>query len=125
MTETVLALINSPAFVAVLVAILLIILDKVFDKRPTWKVRWAQFSPVFISAVKLAEKQIPDDTPNKGLARLDYALKYTLKVIEGFGIPTPDKKGMDEIRLNIEEAHALLESQYVLAQHEAKNKQDQ
>ena len=46
--------------------------------RPAWK----DYEGTIVSAIRLAEKQIPDGTENKGLAKLDTALEYVLKVYE-------------------------------------------
>ena len=41
--------------------------------------KWKQYEGSIITAIRLAEQQIPDDTPNKGLAKLDAALKFVLQ----------------------------------------------
>ena len=41
--------------------------------------KWKQYEGSIITAIRLAEREIPDDTPHKGLARLDAALKFVLK----------------------------------------------
>lgn len=69
---------QTPVGVSVVVFALSYILGKVFTAKPTWEVYVNKYRPLIISAVKKAEKEIPDDTPNKGLARLDLALKYIL-----------------------------------------------
>ena len=40
--------------------------------------KWKQYEGSIITGIKLAEKQIPDDTPNAGLAKLDAALRFVL-----------------------------------------------
>ena len=72
------SLVNSPAGITVLAAIALWLLNRVYSRRPAW----LQYEGTIISAVKLAEQQVPDGTPNKGLARLDAALQFVLKVYE-------------------------------------------
>jgi len=39
---------------------------------------WEKYEGSIITGIKLAEKAIPDGTPNTGLARLDEALKFVL-----------------------------------------------
>ena len=41
--------------------------------------KWKKYEGSIITGIKLAEKQIPDDTPNAGLAKLDAALKFVLE----------------------------------------------
>ncbi len=41
--------------------------------------KWRQWEGSIITGIKLAEKQIPDDTPDAGLAKLNTALLYVLK----------------------------------------------
>ena len=74
------AFVNSPLGLTAVAGAVLFILSKVFLSKPQWKVLVEQYGPSFLAAVKYAEKQIPDDTPNKGLARLDEACKYLIKL---------------------------------------------
>jgi len=67
---------NSPAGITALAGLLLWALNRLFANRPAWQ----QYEGAIISAVKFAEKQIPDGSPNTGLARLDAALQLVLKV---------------------------------------------
>ena len=70
--------VNSPAGIAALAGLILWALNRLYAAKPLWQ----QYEGVIISAVKLAEKEIPDETPNKGLARLDAALKVVLAAYE-------------------------------------------
>jgi hypothetical protein len=70
--------VNSPFGYMTAAAVLLWLLNRLYAAKPGW----AAYEGTIISAVKFAEKEIPDDVPNKGLARLDSALKYVLKVYE-------------------------------------------
>lgn len=78
--ETILAFLNSSVGITAIGGIIVWILGKIFTAKPEWKVYYDKYQPLLISAVKQAEKAIPDDTPNKGLARLDFALKYVLTI---------------------------------------------
>jgi len=106
-------IINSPAFLTVLLAVLSYMLSRIFDKRPAWKRHWAQWNPVFIQAVRYAEKIIPDNHPNKAVARADEALKYTIRVLEGHGIAVTDTD-KPELELNLIETHHQLDSGGIL-----------
>lgn len=80
--ETILGFLNSSVGVTAIGGIIVWILGKVFTAKPEWKVYYDRYQPLLISAVKQAEKAIPDDTDNKALKRMDFALKYVL-TIEG------------------------------------------
>jgi len=41
--------------------------------------KWKQYEGSIITAIRLAEREIPDNMPNKGLARLDAALRFVLQ----------------------------------------------
>jgi len=69
-------LLNTPAGIALIAGGVLYGLNKLYASKPAW----AKFEGAIITAIKLAEKQVPDDTESKGLAKLDHALKYVLKV---------------------------------------------
>jgi len=71
---------NSSLGVSVVAFILTFILGKIFTAKPKWKQIVLQYGPMLMRAVKTAEKQIPDDTSNAGLSRLDAALKYLLEM---------------------------------------------
>ena len=61
------SILNSPAGITALAALLLWGLNKLYASKPAWKA----YEGSIISAVKWAEKEIPDDTPNKALNRLN------------------------------------------------------
>ena len=60
---------NSPAGITAMAGVFLWLLNRLYAKKPLWK----RFEGSIISAVRFAEKEIPDDTPGKSLARLDAA----------------------------------------------------
>ena len=71
-------LLNSHAGIAALAGVILWVLNKLYAAKPTW----AKYEGAIISAVRFAEKEIPDDTASTGMARLDRALKYVLATFE-------------------------------------------
>ena len=101
---------NSPAVIALLAGGLLWLLNRVYAARPAWQA----FEGTIIAAVKLAEKEIPSDTPNKALSRLDAALNYVLKVYEEARGRPADAKTKAELREGIQIVHAELEASGVL-----------
>jgi hypothetical protein len=67
-----------------------------------------------IAGVKFAEKQIPDDSPNKGLARLDAALKYVLTVYESAQGRKATPAEVADLTNGIQITHAQLEAREAL-----------
>ncbi len=112
-------IINSPAVVSLLITLALIVINRLFDHRPGWKRKWEKYSPVFIQAVRYAEKAIPDDNPNKALRRADEALKYAIRLLDEHGrrITSADTS---DLRLAISATHAELDAAGILADHKAK-----
>jgi len=96
------ATMQTPVGVTVVAFLLSYALGKVFTAKPTWKVYAEKYRPVIVEAIKKVEKEIPDDTPNKNLARLDAALKYILLV--------EPKLKIEDTKKAITAVHAEIES---------------
>lgn len=99
-------LMNEPLSIALIGAIIAWALGRLYLKRPLWR----QFEGTIITAVKAAEKQIPNDTPNAGLARLDAALDYVISVFQEVEKRSPDDKERAELKDAIQVTHADLET---------------
>ena len=97
---------NSPAVIALLAGGLLWLLNRLYAAKPAWQA----FEGTIIAAVKWAEKEIPDDTPNKAMSRLDAALNYVLKVYEEARGKPADAQTKQELREGIQIVHAELEA---------------
>ena len=104
--EIVWKVLNSPAVIALLAGGLLWLLNKLYAAKPAWQA----FEGTIIAAVKWAEKEIPDDTPNKALNRLNAALNYVVKVYEEARGKPADAKVQAELREGIQIVHAELEA---------------
>ncbi len=63
--------VNSPIGYVAAAAILVYLLNRLYASKPAWEA----YEGTIISAVKFAEKEIPDGTENSGLAKLDAALE--------------------------------------------------
>lgn len=75
-----------------------------------WREKWKAWEGSIITGIKLAEKQIPDDTPNKGLAKLDAALRFVLKAYaEANNGKHPPDKLVEEIKQGIQIKHEDLD----------------
>ncbi|QDU33051.1 hypothetical protein KS4_10920 [Poriferisphaera corsica] len=72
--------------------------------------KWKQWEGTIITAIKMAEKEIPDNTPNRGLAKLDTALRYVLKTYSDInrGKP-PSAKTTQQIKEGIQIKHSELQ----------------
>jgi len=103
--ETIWSVVNSPAIIALLAGGLLWLLNKLYAAKPAWQ----PMEGTIIAAVKWAEKEIPDDTPNKALVRLNAALGYVVKVYEQARGPATEQVKA-ELREGIQIVHAELEA---------------
>lgn len=71
---------------------------------------WKKYEGSIITGIKLAEKQIADDTPNAGLAKLDAALKFVLNAYaEANNGKQPSAKLVEEIKQGIQIKHSDLD----------------
>ena len=98
--------VNSPAVIALMAGGLLWLLNRLYAAKPAWQA----FEGTIIAAVKWAEKEIPDDTPNKAFNRLNAALNYVLKVYQEARGKPADAKTQAELREGIQIVHAELEA---------------
>lgn len=97
--------VNSPVGLMIVGTILAGILGAVFKAQPAWQVVFDKHKGLFFDAVRAAEKAIPDDTPNPGAAKADFALKLILKL-------EPSLTGAKEVDLQkaITAAHDALKA---------------
>ena len=71
---------------------------------------WKKYEGSIITGIKLAEKEIADDTPNSGLAKLDDALRFVLKAYtEANKGKQPSAKLVEEIKQGIQIKHSDLD----------------
>ena len=101
---------NTPAGITAIAGGLLWVLNHVYAAKPAW----VKFEGTIISAIRLAEKQIPDDTGNKGLAKLDLALEFVIKVYEAEQGKKPTQKVADSLREGVQILHNKLDAAGVL-----------
>jgi len=72
--------------------------------------KWKAWEGSIITGIKLAEKEIDDDTPNAGLAKLDAALRFVLKAYaEAHNGKQPPTKLIEEIKQGIQVKHSDLD----------------
>ncbi len=100
------AVVNSPAAITLLATALLWLLGRLYAAKPLWQ----QYEGEIISAVKWAEKEIPDETPHAGLARLDAALKMVVAVYEQARGRVATSAEVADLKNGIQVTHADLEA---------------
>ena len=72
--------------------------------------KWKQWESSIITGIKLAEKEIPDNSPNSGLAKLDKALRFVLKAYgDANGGKQPNAKAIQQIKEGIQIKHNELD----------------
>jgi tetrahydromethanopterin S-methyltransferase subunit D len=95
MLETVWTILNSPAGITAMVTLVIFIINKIYAAKPIWR----QYEGLFTQAVKMAEKAIPDDSPNKSVRRLDEALKYINRVLAAYNIKATGAEVLNGIEI--------------------------
>ncbi len=89
----------------------------------TYIVRWLaskdgekfkQYEGYAITAIKAAEKAIPDGVENKGLSRADFALKTFLLAYQKATGVLPNDKDIAKIESWISEIHSVVETSGIL-----------
>lgn len=104
-------IVNSVPAIMAMAVLLGWVLTKLYAIRPAWEA----YEGTIISAIKHAEKAVPDDSPNKAVVRLDEALRYVLKVYAetNRGEQPPDAV-LSELREGIQITHDRLEARGTL-----------
>jgi len=102
---------NSPMSITAVAGIVLYLLNRLYAAKPAW----AQYEGAIISAVRFAEKEIPDDVSNKGMARLDQALKYVLSTFEQVNGRRATQKETAALKDGIQIVHNELDAEGVLS----------
>ncbi len=97
---------NSPLGIGSVAALVIWLLNYLYGKKPNWR----QYEGTIISAIKFAEKEIPDDVTNKSLSRLDAALRYVLQIYTEVANKRPTQDVIDDIKEGIQIKHAELET---------------
>ena len=93
--EILLSVLNSESVKYAIVLGIIWALKKLFAKEPKVKLFYDDYKGAMIKAIKFAEAEIPDDTENKHLRRLDLALKYTVELIN-----TAEERKLSKTKIN-------------------------
>ena len=108
--ETILNALNSPLGITAVAAVFVIALNYLYSKKPLW----AKYEGSIISAIKMAEKVIPDDVDNKSVKKLDQAMRYVINVHRKARGQMPTPKEIAELKEGISIVHSKLESDGVI-----------
>jgi hypothetical protein len=101
---------NSGLGLSLIASAVLYWLNRLYAAKPLWK----KYEGAVISAVRQAEKVIPDGSPSAGLARLDLALKLVLATFEAVNKRRATDVETAALKDGISVAHSTLEAQGAL-----------
>lgn len=104
--ETLKMLLNNDAVVTAIIGIFGMLVAKIFAAKPAW----AKYEGLMITAVKAAEKLIPDTTPNVGLARADQAMREFVNQYTAVEGKNPAPALLTAVREALPVVHAKLET---------------
>ena len=105
------AFLNSPFGLGMVITAVMWIGAKIYASRPSWR----KYEGAIIEAIKFAEREIPDDTPNKAIGRINAALQYVLKIHREINNRGATPEEVTEIKEGIRIVHAELEANGNLA----------
>lgn len=109
-TDSVIAFSQSGVGFAVIWAMMVALFVWLTSKFNPFQEQWKAWEGSIVTGIKLAEKQIPDDTPNAGLQRLDAALRFVLGAYaEANHGKQPSAKLSQQIKQGIQIKHAELD----------------
>jgi len=110
MIQLLIEFLNSPLGITVIASLVVMALNYIYGKKPLW----SKYEGPIISAIKFAEKKIPDNADNRSLRRLDYALRYVLKVYKEASGKEANKKVTNDLKAGIQIVHNELEENGIL-----------
>jgi hypothetical protein len=103
-------LIDSGPGIALLAAVLVYILNKVWAKKPAWRTFYEKYEGTLIAAVKQAEKLVDGSSEGSSGRKLEKALELVVEVLERVhGQDTVSKKEKAAITEALSKTHDNLE----------------
>jgi hypothetical protein len=110
MMDVINAIVNSPLGIAVIWAGMVGLFVYLASRFNPLQEKWKAYEGSIITGIKLAEKHIPDDVENAGLAKLNNALQFVVRAYEeAHGGKTPPAKLVEQIKQGIQIKHADLD----------------
>ncbi|AQT67951.1 hypothetical protein STSP2_01103 [Anaerohalosphaera lusitana] len=70
-----------------------------------FELKWKKYEGSIITAIRLAEKQIPDDTDNAGMRKLDWALRFVLQAYAKANGSQPSQTTIEQLKEGIQIKH--------------------
>lgn len=104
------AMLDQPAVVTAIAGFFAWLVARMFARRPDWR----KYEGLMISAVKMAEKIIPDDTDNTAAARADEALRQFVEQYKQVYGTVPDDATLAEVSANMPLVHDALDAEGTL-----------
>lgn len=105
MQQLILDYLSTPAVITAIAAAAVYLVAKLFTAKPAWK----QFEGLMITAIKIAEKAIPEGTSNKSLARADFAMQEFIRQYESTYAWAPSTALRQAVKANLPLVHNMLE----------------
>ena len=103
-------LLNSVLGVLLGMALVITSVFWLLSKLDPFHDQWRQWEGSIITAIKLAEKQVPSETPHAGATKLNTALDHVLKdYAAANGGKKPNKRLAQQLRQGIQTKHADLD----------------
>lgn len=112
MSDMLIKLLSTDAVIALIIGAFVTYMVKWLASKDGEKFK--QYEGYAITAIKAAEKAIPDDSGNKGLNRLNFALQVFLSKYEKATGVKVDDKDVAKIESWISEIHASLEDSGII-----------
>lgn len=103
-------MLDQPAVVTAIAGFFAWLVARMFARRPDWR----KYEGLMISAVKMAEKIIFDDTANTAAARADAALKQFIAQYHQVYGTMPDDATLVKVSANMPLVHDALDAEGTL-----------
>jgi len=112
MSDMIIKLLSTDAVIALIVGAFVTYIVRWLATKDGEKFK--QYEGYAITAIKAAEKAIPDGVENKGLSRADFALKNFLVAYQKATGVVPSDKDVARIESWISEIHSIVEASGIL-----------
>jgi hypothetical protein len=113
MSEMIIKLLSTDAAITLIAGLFVTYLVRFLATKEAGE-KFLKYEGYAITAIKAAEKAIPDDTPNKGLNRLDFALRMFLTKYQQATGKKPSEAEVSKIESWISQIHSVVEASGVL-----------
>ena len=104
------SILNSAVGIAVIWAALVALFLWLSSEFNPFQEKWRAWEGSIITAIKLAEKEVPDNIPDKGLAKLDAALRFVIQAYaDAHSGKHPSAKLIEHLKQGIQIKHHELD----------------